>query len=181
MTDPREIAERALAIAKPRDFYSVLFNIANAYNQAADSALASMSSTCNADFASPAIMCRSFAIEVLLKFFIAAKYPDKGFKELKAAGINLRGHRYSSLFDQIESTVQNAIADTYAEHVGSTVDAAGFRGLLVVLGDEPFVTWRYIYEAEGISHVDLALLAAVTLALGLAAQAVVRNLCSQSP
>lgn len=82
MTDPRQIAEHALAAAKPRALYSALFNMANAYNQAAESALASIASTGNADFAGPAIMCRSFAIELLLKFFIAAKHPGKKFKEL---------------------------------------------------------------------------------------------------
>lgn len=181
MTDPRQITERALAAAKPRAFYSALFNMANAYNQAAESALASIASTGNADFAGPAIMCRSFAIELLLKFFIAAKHPSKKFKELKAAGISLRGHTYSSLFDRIEPSLQKTIAEAYSQLSGTAMDPASFRGLLVALGDEPFVTWRYIYEADGTSHMDPMLLAAVTQALGLAAQSLVQSLRAKAP
>ncbi|RFA26238.1 hypothetical protein CAI21_17310 [Alkalilimnicola ehrlichii] len=179
MTAPRELAEQVLATAKPRTLYSALFNMANAYNQAAESAWRSIESTGNADFAGPAIMCRSFAIELLLKFFIAAQSPDKRFKELKAAGVNLRGHTYSSLFDRIDPTVQQAIADAYSQQSGKSVDVAGLRGLLVSLGDEPFVTWRYVYEAEATSHIDPRLLASVTQALGVAAQSIVRSLRSR--
>lgn len=179
MTTPRDAVEQALAAAKPRAFYSALFNMANSYNQAAEMALSSIASTGNADFAGPAIMCRSFAIELLLKFFIAVQYPDKKFKELKVAGISLRGHTYSSLFDRIEHTVQQAIADTYSKQSGTSIDVAGFRDLLIALGDEPFVTWRYIYEAEGTSHLDPRLLASVTRVLGLAAQDIVRAVRSK--
>lgn len=180
MPTPRDAIEQALATAKPRTFYSALFNMANAYNQAAELSLNSMARTNNADFAGPAIMCRSFAIELLLKFFIAVQHPDKKFKELKAAGISLRGHTYSSLFDRIDHSVQQTIADAYSTQSGTSIDAAGFRRLLIALGDEPFVTWRYIYEAEDTRHIDPRLLALVTQALGLAAQGIVRAVRSGS-
>jgi hypothetical protein len=175
------LKKNKMATAKPRAFYSALFNMANAYNQAAELALGSIPKTGNADFAGPAIMCRSFAIELLLKFFIAVQYPDKKFKELKTAGINLRGHTYSSLFDRIEHTAQQVIADTYSKQSGNSIDVAGFRGLLIALGDEPFVTWRYIYEVDGTSQIDPMLLASVTRTLGLAAQGIVRAVRSKGP
>jgi len=181
VTIPCEIAEQALASSKPRPLYSTLFNMANAYNQAAESALASITSANNADFAGPAIMCQSFAIELLLKFFIAAQHPEKQYKELKAVGINLRGHTYSSLFDRIPSDMQQAIANTYSKQSGEPMDTLGFRGLIVALGDEPFVTWRYIYESDGTSHIDPQLLASVTQALGMTAQAQVRSLRTTAP
>lgn len=179
MTTPRDAIKQALAAAKPRAFYSALFNMANAYNQAAESSLDSMASTSNADSAGPAIMCRSFAIELLLKFFIAVQHANKEFKELKASGISLRGHTYSSLFDRINHTVQQEIARTYSTQSGASVDVVGFRNLLIALGDEPFVSWRYIYEAECTSCLDLELLASVTQALGSTAQDIVRAVHKQ--
>lgn len=178
MTTLADIAEQALATAKPRALYSALFNMANVYNQAAESALSSIGGTGNADFAAPAIMCRSFAIELLLKFFIAVEHPNMEFKELKAAGVYLRGHAYSSLFDRINPQGQQVIADEYSKQAAQPIDVSEFRGLLVSLGDEPFVAWRYIYESDSISHIDCDLFALVTQALGMAAQNIIRTIKS---
>lgn len=167
----------AFAAAKPRALHRVLFNLADCYNQSAQIALSNISG--NADFAAPAIMCRSFAIELLLKFFIVVGYPKTQSKaDLDALEVNLRGHPYSGLFDRIKSDHQSFIATKHSERTGSSTSPADFRKLLVAVGDDPFVGWRYVYECSGTKHIDMAQLTLVADSLGLAAQDTTRSIAA---
>ena len=131
-----------------------------------------MGTSKDADFIAPAIMCQSFAVELLLKFFLVVDHPAaKSVDDLKTAGVNLRCHKYSELFDQLTQATKGKIANTYAAVSGKQTDAAGFRNALIAQGDDPFVYWRYIYEKSGYSHFNWHDFSLVTLALGKTAEA----------
>lgn len=170
--DKQEL-EALLATLPPRSFQSALFNMAHAYAQAADVIYSKGASTGNRDFAGPAIMCQAFAVELLLKFFLATDHPNAtGVEDLKAAGVKLNVHKYSQLFDQLSARAQNDLATSFADQTGQKHDPLTFRAALVAQGDDPFVYWRYIYETKAVSHFDRLAFNAVTDALGKAAEAV---------
>lgn len=178
--DLKKEMDDALASAKPRALHRVLFNLADCYNQTAEMALSDISSTGNADYAAPAIMCRSFAIELLLKFFIVVEHPlAKSKAELDSLGVNLRGHPYSELFDRINTPHQALIARKHAERAGTPTTPAVFRQLLISTGDKPFVDWRYVYEGSGYRYFDMALFAFLADSLGIAAQEVTRSIAGK--
>lgn len=155
-----------------RSFDSTLFNLAHAYAQAADSAWDRMTASGNADFAGPAIMCQSFAIELLLKYFLSLDHPGAASaQDLEVAGVKLRKHKYSELYDQLKAETTAKIAAVFSARTGQSVDSAGFRALLVAQGDDPFVFWRYVYESKANSHFDRVQFNQVTDALGEAAAA----------
>lgn len=164
--------EAILATLPRRSLNSTLFNIANAYAQAGDLAMAAIGTSGNADFVSPAIMCKSFCVELLLKFFVAVAHPAANTKkELDARGVNLHGHKYSDLYDRIAEKTRSEIAASFSTVVGRQVDHREFRRILQEdLGDDSFVSWRYVYEHESIRHLDPVLWDQVVLALGKAAE-----------
>ncbi len=172
MTTDRQKIEQLLAALPKRSLRSTLFNLAHAYARAADTSWNSFGESKNADFAAPAIMCQSFAIELLLKFFLAIDHPQaKTIDELKAAGVKLQCHKYSELYDQLTSAAKDKIANAYTALSGKQTDAAGFRYALIAQGDDPFVYWRYVYEkTTGFSHFDRQAFGFVTDALGKAAE-----------
>ena len=154
-----------------RAFQSTLFNLAHAYARISDRSWQTMESERNSDIAGPAIMCQSFAIELLLKFFLAVDHAEAASADdLKKNGIKLNCHKYSELYDQLAVPTQEYIASSYARLSGRATDAAQFRSSLIAQGDDPFVYWRYIYE-KPISHIDIAAFNLITDALGKAAEA----------
>lgn len=173
--------EQILRASPPRTLRKTVFNLANAYSQAGSVVMAA--SQGNADFAGPLVMCHSFAIELLLKFFIINDQPrGKTFKQLKAGGMKFQspnksgkpgGHGYSDLFEMVSPAVQEKIAKRYCVVSGTETDIAGFSEALVSQGEEPFVKWRYIYEQEAgqFTHLDVAKFSNVLHALGEAAAA----------
>ena len=174
--------EEILAKAGSRSLESTLFNVAHAYARAGELSIQAISSNNDADFAAPAIMCKSFAIELLLKFFIVIAHPTaKTYVDLKALGIGLRGHLYTELFDKIEAGYQRKISDVFSVAASRQIDQHGFRAILVDIGDDPFVQWRYMYEKEGIRHFDPPLFDTVLNALGKAAEFERRRLAASAP
>lgn len=171
MTD-RQRLEQTLATLPKRSLQSTLFNMAHAYARAADAAWNNLGSTKDADFAAPAIMCQSFAIELLLKFFLAVDHPSATTAEdLTKAGAKLKCHKYSELFDQLLPATKQKIANAFTRLSGKRTETAAFRDALIAQGDDPFVYWRYVYETSGVSHFDNRAFNLVTDALGKAAEA----------
>ena len=172
MTRDKSDLERLLAEVPKRTFESTLFNLAHAYARAGDASWLSLASTKDADFAAPAIMCQSFAVELLLKYFLALDHPSAtNAEELETEGVKLRRHRYSELYDQLKPATAAKIAAVFGTLTGRATDAVGFRAALIAQGDDPFVFWRYVYEAKDTRHFDSALFNHVTDALGKAAEA----------
>lgn len=173
MTKDKQQFEQTLAGLPKRSLQSTLFNIAHAYSRAADLSWSAIATAEDADFAAPAIMCKSFAIELLLKFFLAVDHPTAiTADDLKSTGVKLKCHKYSELFDQLLPGTKARIAEELTSQSGKLTDALGFRQALIALGDDPFVYWRYIYETNGYSHFDNQAFDLVTNALGKAAEAV---------
>jgi len=163
--------EAILGEVPSRPTASTLFNLAHAYAMASDTIWSRLALSKNADFAGPGIMCQAFAIELLLKFFLVIEHgPETTLDELARKGIKLRGHSFSALFDRVSDEFQGKIAESYTTLTGEPCDPAGFRETLVRTGDDPFVSWRYIYESTGISQLNKALVDQVTDALGKAAE-----------
>lgn len=171
MNNLKDQLTQALKQAKPRSLESTLFNMAHAYARASDASWNQLAATSDADFAGPAIMCQSFAVELLLKFFLAVDHPAATTTDdLKTAGVKLKCHRYSELFDQLNVATRAKIAAAYSVVAGAPVDSDGFRAALVEQGDDPFVYWRYVYESAGVSHFDKHRFDMVTDGLGRAAE-----------
>jgi len=172
MTPDRQQLEQLLAALPKRSLRSTLFNLGHAYARAADTSWNSLNSSKDVDFAAPAIMCQSFAIELLLKFFLALDHPlANTIDDLKAAGVKLRCHKYSELYDQLTAATKDKIANAYTTLSGAQTDATGFRHALIAQGDDPFVYWRYVYEkTTGFSHFDRQAFNFVIDALGKAAE-----------
>ena len=94
MTTSRQLAEQVLASQPARSLESTLFYLAHAYAIASDTSRKTGKETGNTDLAAPAIMCESFAIELLLKFFLAIDHPTPTTVEaLKTAGVKLKCHK----------------------------------------------------------------------------------------
>lgn len=159
-----------LATLKPRTVNSALFNLAHAYARAADDAWKRLSASGDADFAGPAIMCQSFAIELLLKFFSVAEHPNAAMEStFGRLEMDLRGHRYTDLFDRLSETTRRrldaAFSATRLPEMPETL-----RGALIALGDDPFVGWRYVYEGRQRGALDKVLLDRVIDTLGKVAE-----------
>lgn len=168
----KKLLEKMLQAAPKRSLRSVLFNLAHAYARAADYSLQAIGAENDADFCAPAIMCQSFAVELLLKFFLAIDHPSASTtNQLKTAGVKLNCHKYSELFDQLQPQTKDKIALAYTAVVHQSASADDFRQALLAQGDDPFVYWRYIYETEDrISHFDLQAFLKILTALGKAAE-----------
>jgi len=174
--------DELLSKAGTRTLNSALFNIAHAYSRAGDMASSAIFQTRDVDFAAPAIMCKSFAIELLLKFFLVIPYPTAQTKaDIDAVGVDLHGHKYSEIYDRIQPSYQKKIADSFSIIANSLTDTNTFRTQLQNLGDDPFVFWRYIYEKNNISTLDIPLLENVLLAMGKAAEVERKRIVASAP
>jgi hypothetical protein len=172
MTINKSKLDEMLTSLPKRSLQSTLFNVAHAYARAANASWNTLESTKDADFAAPAIMCQSFAVELLLKFFLAIDHPTaKTSDELEMAGVTLKCHKLSELFDQLLPATQSKIAGVFTTLSGKQTDAAGFRAALIAQGDDPFVYWRYIYEKKVVAQFDQQAFDLVIEALGKAAEA----------
>ncbi len=171
----QKLMDEAFKNSTPRPVYQSIFNMADRYNQTAEMALARITLSQDADFVAPAIMCRSFAIELLLKFFLVFEHPNiRDTSELKGK-VDLYGHPYSILFGRINAEHQAKIARKFSEIAELTTSPEEFKKHLISLGDKPFVDFRYVYEGGGNKYLNLELLSKISNALGLAAQHLVRS------
>jgi len=158
--------------SQPRSLESTLYDLALAYSLAADASRTIGASIGNANLTAPAIMCQNFAIELLLKFFLAIDhFTAATIDELTNAGVKLNCHKYSQLFDQLQPATKEKIANSFTALSGKKTNVEGFREALVAQGDEPFVQWQYIYETNNFSHFDLQAFQLVAYSLGEAAKA----------
>jgi len=177
MTFTPDQLEQMIRALPPRSLRKTVFGLALAYSQTASSAMNGMAESGNADFAGPAIVCQSFAIELLLKFFIINDQPHgETYQQLIERGMTFGGrkrgvHGYSPLFNQLRPATKDKIAKIYSEVSGIQTDAEKFGIALVSNGEEPFIKWRYIYETGSISSFDQTQFSNVLQALGEAASA----------
>ena len=153
--------------AKPRHALALMLGMADCYNQTAELALGRMAATNNADYAAPALMNRSFAIELLLKLFIvAADLSVKTNDDLKEAKLDLHGHVFSKLFARLDQDSKKSIAKRYQDLSGEPTSYHRFNDLLIKTGDKPFVEWRYAHEITERKDIDFNLLTLICESLG---------------
>ncbi|GGD04534.1 hypothetical protein GCM10007418_24520 [Halopseudomonas salina] len=165
-----EESSRGTLVRPSKPLYKTLYDLANCYNESAEIILSTIITTKATEFIAPAIMCRSFAIELLLKFFIAIEKPAARSKsDLGEIEDNLRGHKYSELFDRLDNTYQLLIVECFSDLAVQNTSKDLFREHLINLGDDPFVKWRYIYESPTTKHIDIKLLGLIAKSLGLVA------------
>jgi len=164
--EAKKNAEDIIKNSKKRPLYRVIFSMAEAYNNTSKIAFDNIGILKNADFAAPAIMCQSFMIELLLKFFIITKYDIIDYEQLPDKN-ELNGHKYTDLFDKISEDNKSKIAEKFSKIVGKSMNKADFRNALIEIGDEPFIKWRYIYEENGISYMNPLLFNQISDSLGL--------------
>lgn len=168
----KAILDEALATSTPRDALIAMLNVADSYNQAAQLSLNHIEITSNADFLAPALMCRSFAIELLLKLLISAEDASAGMMsagDLKNKNLPPRGHQYSVLFDGLNKDTKKMVAKHFEKVSGEQTSDHRFRELLKSTGDNPFVEWRYAHEIIAPKFLNLDLLTKLCDALGLSA------------
>lgn len=170
--------EALFAKAPERSLGEVLFQLARAYSETADTASSEARTTGRDMFLAPAIVCKAFALELLLKFFIVAGHPEvRTIEDADRAKLDLRDHPYSVLFDRVPSHLQQMLADSMSIVSGSKTDVVSLRRLLKRgLGEKPFVSWRYIYERTGIRVFRADLLDLTVMAFGKSAEAELRRI-----
>lgn len=119
----KKLLEKMLQAAPTRSLRSTL-NVAHAYARVANHSMQAIGTERDADFAVPAIMCQSFEVELLLKFFLAINHPSASTtKQLKAAGVKLNCHKYSELFDQLQQQTKDKIALAYTAVIRQSASA----------------------------------------------------------
>ncbi len=96
----------------------------------------------------PGIVNQSFALELLLKFFYFAQYPEcitySDFK--KAKRVPVRGHTFIDLYDKLKPETKIFLKSEYKKEFSRDLYQD-----LKSLGN-PFMEWRYIYEKETLQH-----------------------------
>ena len=128
-------------------------------------------------FISPSALCQTFSIELFLKFYLVIDYPEIYCKDdfLKHE-VNIRGHAYCALWDAIEVKYRKKVVSHFRGLHGEVVDEQKFREILLLeLGDDPFVKWRYIHEEKGVNFLNIPLFAKVNDALGFSAQEIMNE------
>jgi hypothetical protein len=155
--------------SRGRKMWEVLYDFGNHYASSANNILSVILK--DPDFIAPMLMCRFFSVELMLKFFLVVDHRSVSNEVgLKAVGVELHGHKYTPLFDKINSKYKRAIAESFSAISGKSTSEAEFRSLLSQF-ENGFVKWRYIYEeAENPSFVDLQALQNVNDALGKCAE-----------
>jgi len=172
----READLKAFSAANPRPMYRVIFDLATAYCAVGRAAELKSHEERQISFAAPAVVNRAFGLELLTKFFIAARHPDANFAELRQLKVDLHGHKLSVLWGRVHSTFQMAIVAKYAMRFGARFSVPDIASFLDELGDDPFVKWRYPYESSSYREINFSLLGRVSDAMELLAKEVCNRL-----
>ncbi|WP_157201077.1 hypothetical protein [Massilia sp. Root351] len=152
--------------------FSSIYAIATAYAHSGGLLNNHAAQTERLEFAFPAMVCSSFAIELFLKFFLTLANADNP----TAPQDDRRGHYLQKLWDRINPDHQNLIVGMFRNPsnvpiaVGLALRKAQFLDALTHIGGAPFVEWRYAYEIEVPTMMSHGAITEVQDALGYAAQ-----------
>lgn len=128
-------------------------------------------------FTFPAMVCSSFAVELLLKFFLTLDNADNPALPQD----DRKGHYLQKLWDRIKPDNQDLIASMFRNPTHAPITAglatrkALFLQALTGIGKQPFVEWRYAYEIEQPMLMSHGALAEVLDAIGFAANHVMQG------
>ena len=128
------------------------------------------------EFAFPAVVCSSFALELFLKFFLMTDLVDRGDTSKKIR----RVHTVPELWGLVTPAHKGLIAGMYRNSTGAPYTNSAetrlqlFEEALRYLGKEPFLQWRYVHEHQSHELMSHEAISLVVDALGHAAQYVVK-------
>lgn len=147
--------------------YRRMFNMARGLNKGFQLIQHVSNTLKDGDYIPPAVLCSTFCVEILLKSLWLVKY-ETIFTEndLKNNGIDIREHRYSRLFKNIDEDVQQEIVTTYNELYNEPVTIADFLKKFEALGDNNFVEWRYVFASSTGKTLDTQLQTKIIDSLG---------------
>jgi hypothetical protein len=158
------------------DFES-LYGIATAYAQAGLIVSHHGHRSHHPEFAFPAVVCSSFAIELFLKFFLMVDRVERGDTSQEPD----LGHTVPSLWSKVTPTHKDLIAGMFRNSTGEPHTTGAdtrlrlFEEALNFLGDKPFVQWRYVHELAEPTLMSHEAINLVLDALGYAAQYLVKK------
>jgi hypothetical protein len=148
--------------------YKVLFRQATSYGSSAKLLSELVLVSNNPDFVAPVLMCKVFAVELLLKFFLVVDYRKiYSRKDLETHHISFRGpfeHEYEALFDRIPRKHRTAIIKAFSKIVAKATSEKEFCVILSAFEDG-FIKWRYIHEEEHQKFLGMRLLGQIGDAL----------------
>jgi hypothetical protein len=142
--------------------YRTLYAIATAYAHSGLMISEYADKTDRMEFAFPAIVCSSFAIELFMKFFIKLSNAKKDVEAVEST----HGHGLLHLWNKIEVDHQKLIAGMFRNKTGVPVLNAAERRIelfvevLADIGNSPFIKWRYAHEETKpvmMSHAQIVL------------------------
>lgn len=125
----------------------------------------------------PAIVCSSFAIELLIKFFIKVDRADKALPPLK----RVEGHQLDLLWGRVSPAHKALIVSRFRNPQGIPVKDVKpahlkqFVDALQRVGRQPFVTWRYPYEIKAVAYMSHLAVSEVVSALAYGADQLMRD------
>lgn len=157
--------------------FTALYGIATAYAHAGMIVSDHGHRTKHPEYAFPAVVCSSFAIELFLKFFLMVDRVERGDTSQQPD----RGHTIPSLWSKVTQRHKLLIAgmfknDTGEPHTtGPEIRLQMFEEALAYLGDKPFVQWRYVHELAEHKLMSHEAINLVVDALGYAAAYLVKN------
>jgi hypothetical protein len=130
----------------------------------------------------PAMTCASFALELLVKFFV--------FKSIESQDVKsaIRGHKVNQLWKKVRPELQDIVVGMYHNKSGEPFTNALDRrrevfenalNELILSGSsghaQPFVDWRYPYELSEMKLMALEPVLEVMEVFGQAAQYVINQ------
>lgn len=158
--------------------YVSIYAIANAYaqsglmlNEYADAEEA-------IEFAFPAMVCSSFALELFMKFFLTLANAEVA----GAPPANRRGHELDVLWARLKPAHQDLIAGMHQNKTGQPFTNAldrrkeFFLEALKDVGESPFIKWRYVHEVAEPTLMSHSAILKVLDALAQAARHLMREL-----
>jgi hypothetical protein len=156
--------------------YKTLFDFANYYIKGAIIMRNEIKDESNFGLFAPLILNQSFSVELLLKFFILVDFDDLySFQDIDKKLININSHKYTDLFDKINIKYKTLICDFYNKISNSSIKLDNFKELLIKIGNNPFVEWRYVFEKDEFSKMNLILFNHLTDAFNKAAEYLLKN------
>ncbi|SDG84950.1 MULTISPECIES: hypothetical protein [unclassified Duganella] len=163
--------------------FSSIYAIASAYAQSGELLNNRAAETNRLEFAFPAMVCSSFAIELFLKFFLTLSNAENP----TAPQVKRNGHPLQNLWERIKPEHQDLIVSMFRNpshvpiSVGLDVRKTQFLDALKHIGPAPFVDWRYAYEIDTPKLMSHGAITEVQDAVGYAARHIMEKRRAGSP
>jgi len=135
------------------------------------------------EYAFPAIVCSSFALELFLKFFLMVDLIERGQTSQKVSF----GHTIPDLWGKVTPAYKGLIAGMFQNTTGVPYTTSTelrlrlFEEALKFLGDQPFVRWRYAHELKEPQLMPHEAISSVVDAFGYAAEYVIHQMAPPTP